>query len=127
MASFIGSPAMNLLDVKSNGNGLELLEGTGLSGSNTKGQDRYKVGIRPEHLEAVDGPGDSDGLTLETTVNVMEPVGAESYVYTSFDGGAEIVVRVSSHAHHEPGEKLTLKAAAKDVHFFDAETGRRID
>jgi sn-glycerol 3-phosphate transport system ATP-binding protein len=127
VASFIGSPAMNLLDVKADGNGLVLAEGTGLSGANAKGQERYQIGVRPEHLEVVDSATDSDGLTLDVTVNVMEPVGAETYVYASFEDGAEIVIRVSSHAHHEPGEKLTLKAAAKDVHFFDAENGRRID
>jgi sn-glycerol 3-phosphate transport system ATP-binding protein len=116
------------LDVAANGSGLALKTGSGLSGTNTKGKDAYKIGIRPEHLVVVEGPHSSDGIGLEVKVNVLEPVGAESYVYASLeDGGPEIVIRVSSHARHEPGEKLTLKAAAKDVHFFDAENERRID
>ncbi|WP_420412386.1 sn-glycerol-3-phosphate import ATP-binding protein UgpC [Roseibium sp.] len=128
VASFIGSPAMNLLDLKSTGDGLALAKGKGLSGANTKGKDAYKVGIRPEHLEVVDSPASGDGLALEVTVTVLEPVGAESYVYASFEeGGPEIVIRVSSHAHHEPGEKMYLKALPQDVHFFDADTGKRID
>ncbi|CTQ73557.1 sn-glycerol-3-phosphate import ATP-binding protein UgpC [Roseibium alexandrii] len=128
VASFIGSPAMNLLDVAANGSGLALKTGSGLSGTNTKGKDAYKIGIRPEHLAVVEGPHSGDGIGLEVTVNVLEPVGAESYVYASLeDGGPEIVIRVSSHARHEPGETMYLAATPEDVHFFDAETGKRID
>ncbi|NKX63471.1 sn-glycerol-3-phosphate import ATP-binding protein UgpC [Labrenzia sp. 5N] len=128
VASFIGSPAMNLLKVKADGNGLALATGTGLKGANAKGRDAYTIGIRPEHLEVVTAPGEGEGLHLEASVNVLEPVGAESYLYSSFaDGGEEILVRVSSHARHEPGEKLYLRAAPENVHYFDAETGRRID
>ncbi|MEO9530453.1 sn-glycerol-3-phosphate import ATP-binding protein UgpC [Roseibium sp.] len=128
VASFIGSPAMNLLPVKTDGSGLALENGDGLSGNNPKGMDRYMIGIRPEHLAVVDGPTGGEGIDLEVTVNVLEPVGAESYIYASFaNGGPEIVVRVSSHARHEPGETLRLKAQPQDVHFFDADTGRRID
>ena len=128
VASFIGSPAMNLLDVKADGNGLSIAGGAGLSGANVKGRDRYTLGIRPEHLEEVAGPNGGDGVLLEAVVNVLEPVGAESYIYASLaNDGPEIVVRVSSHARHEPGEKLFLKVAPENVHYFDAETGRRID
>lgn len=128
VASFIGSPAMNLLDVKASGSGLEPMNGTGLSGANTKGRDRYRIGIRPEHLEVSSAAEAGDGVLLQTTVNVLEPVGAESYVYAGFgDGGPEIVIRVSSHAHHWPGETLYLKAAPENVHFFDADNGQRLD
>ncbi|MEE4016012.1 sn-glycerol-3-phosphate import ATP-binding protein UgpC [Roseibium sp. FZY0029] len=128
VASFIGSPAMNLLKVKADGNGLALATGTGLKGPNPKGRDAYIIGIRPEHLEVVSAPGEGEGIHLEASVNVLEPVGAESYLYSSFaDGGDEILVRVSSHARHEPDEKLYLRAAPENIHYFDAETGRRID
>ncbi|PVB60510.1 sn-glycerol-3-phosphate import ATP-binding protein UgpC [Labrenzia sp. 011] len=128
VASFIGSPAMNLLQVRADGGTLSLDGGTGLSGPNTKGRDAYTLGIRPEHMEVVDSATAGDGLTLEVTVNVLEPVGAESFIYAGFgDGGPELVVRVSSHAVHPAGEKLTLKVAPENVHYFDAQTGRRID
>ncbi|TYC49383.1 sn-glycerol-3-phosphate import ATP-binding protein UgpC [Rhodobacterales bacterium] len=129
VASFIGSPAMNLLDVTSDDAGLKLVTGTGLAGA-ASGLDRgrYTLGVRPEHLEIADGAASGEGLSLEVTVNVLEPVGAESFVYASFaDGGPQIVVRVSSHARHQPGEKLYLKAMPQNVHFFDADTGKRID
>ncbi|MDN3721629.1 TOBE domain-containing protein [Roseibium salinum] len=116
---------MNLLDVKSNGRGLALASGNGLSGANAKGKDSYVLGVRPEHLEVVDGPASGDGVALEVTVDVLEPVGAETYIYASFDeGGPEIVVRVSSHAVHHVGERLHLRAAPDYVHFFDPDTGK---
>ncbi|MHA7774982.1 sn-glycerol-3-phosphate import ATP-binding protein UgpC [Roseibium sp. M-1] len=128
VASFIGSPAMNLMDVKADETGLSLVKGSGLKGANAKGRDRYTLGIRPEHLDVVGAPGEGEGVHLEASVNVLEPVGAESYLYASLgEGGTEILIRVSSHARHEAGEKLYLRAAPENVHYFDAETGRRID
>ncbi len=44
VASFIGSPAMNLLKVAAAENGLAGEEGGGLSGQNPKGRDRYTIG-----------------------------------------------------------------------------------
>ncbi|WP_417688353.1 sn-glycerol-3-phosphate import ATP-binding protein UgpC [Roseibium sp.] len=129
VASFIGSPAMNLFQVSGTSSGLALAKGSGLSGGNPHGKSAYTLGVRPEHLSVVESKGDGTaGLDLEIKVNVLEPVGAESYIYGEFvEGGEEIVVRVESHARYETGQKLFLRAEPKDVHFFDAETGRRID
>ncbi len=129
VASFIGSPAMNLFDVKADASGMSLTKGTGLSGANPHARSAYRLGIRPEHLRVVEAgaAAPAKGLDLTLKVNVLEPVGAESYIYGEFpDGGAEVVVRVESHAHFDAGQMIKLHADAKDVHFFDAETGKRI-
>ncbi|GAA0780657.1 sn-glycerol-3-phosphate import ATP-binding protein UgpC [Roseibium denhamense] len=128
VASFIGSPAMNLLPVTVRDGGLALTNGSGLSGKNANGADSYTVGVRPEHFEVVETASADAAVTADVTVNVLEPVGAESFLYASFgEGGPEIVVRVSSHAQYQPGQKLVLQAMPEDVHFFDADTGKRID
>ena len=129
VASFIGSPAMNLFPVKAEGAGVVLENGSGLSGANTHGKDRYIVGVRPEHLAVSETKGDgATGLDLEIRVNVLEPVGAESFIYGSFGSdGPQVVVRVSSHAHFEPDQTIYLRADPVDVHYFDADSGRRID
>jgi len=128
VASFIGSPAMNLFDVSVKDGQLALAKGRGLSGPNPHGKDRYTLGIRPEHMEVVtEKPEAGDGLALEIKVNVLEPVGAESYIYGEFlEGGDEVVVRVPSHAFYDSDQKIYLTAAASDVHYFDAEDGKRI-
>ncbi|MEJ8475223.1 sn-glycerol-3-phosphate import ATP-binding protein UgpC [Roseibium algae] len=129
VASFIGSPAMNLVDVKVDGGQLALTNGEGLSGPNVHGEVAYKIGVRPEHLSVVDSKGDgSTGLDLEIKVNVLEPVGAESYIYGEFvGGGPEILIRVESHSKYEADEILFLRAEPENIHYFNAETGRRID
>ena len=129
VASFIGSPAMNLLDIAASEDTLSLVKGTGLTGINPYGKSAYTLGIRPEHLIVADSAGNGSAqLSLKIKVNVLEPVGAESYLYGVFpDGGPEIVVRVESHARFEPGQEVLLHAASEHLHFFDVETGRRVD
>lgn len=129
VASFIGSPAMNLLDVKATDSGLALASGTGLAAPNPAGKSSYQLGIRPEHLSVVDTKGNgSDALDLELKVKLLEPVGAESYLYAEFpDGGPEIIIRVESHARFNAGDTVYLQAKASDIHLFDAETGQRIE
>ncbi|MFD1697247.1 sn-glycerol-3-phosphate import ATP-binding protein UgpC [Roseibium aestuarii] len=131
VASFIGSPAMNLIDAKADASGLAAAKGEGLSGANAYGREAYVVGVRPEHLKVLRGeaaaPADA-ALTLRMKVKVLEPVGAESYLYGELpNGGASLVVRVESHETFAIGEMVTLHAPAKDVHFFDAQSGRRIE
>ncbi|NVK35969.1 MAG: ATP-binding cassette domain-containing protein, partial [Rhodobacteraceae bacterium] len=128
VASFIGSPAMNLLEVKADDAGLSLKKGSGLACPNLMGKSAYTLGIRPEHMTVSKTKGDGkSALDLQIKVKILEPVGAESYLYAEFeDGGPEIVVRVESHASYEPEQILYLRAETSDVHFFDADTGRRI-
>ena len=88
VASFIGSPAMNLVPVRSENGRLQAESGTGLDAPNLHGADRYLLGVRPEHLEiSSEKTQRPDKLSMEFTVNVLEPVGAESYIYGQLDGG----------------------------------------
>ncbi|WP_346900629.1 sn-glycerol-3-phosphate import ATP-binding protein UgpC [uncultured Roseibium sp.] len=129
VASFIGSPAMNLVPVRSENGRLQAESGTGLDAPNLHGADRYLLGVRPEHLEiGSEKTQRPDKLSMEFTVNVLEPVGAESYIYGQLDGaGPELVVRAPSHARYDHGTVLYLNAPVTDMHFFDAESGRRIE
>jgi len=129
VAGFIGSPAMNLVPVRSENGRLRAESGAGLDAPNLHGADRYLLGVRPEHLDiSGEKATGADGLSMEFTVNVLEPVGAESYIYGQLDGtGPEIVVRAPSHARYDHGTVLYLNAPASDIHFFDADNGRRIE
>ncbi len=128
VASFIGSPAMNLMAVRDDNGRLAAESGAGFDGPNTMGHDRYMLGIRPEHMEiSAEKSVTPDALSLEFTVNVLEPVGAESYIYGQINStGPEIVVRAPSHARYEPGTLLHLRAPMSDVHLFDANDGKRL-
>jgi multiple sugar transport system ATP-binding protein len=127
VAGFIGSPPMNFLSAESTG---ELhLEGQGFEF------------VLPDAFEAADLPNDvtagvrptglvfaGDGAgSLSGTVEVVEPLGWESYVHVQV-GDEKIVAQIpTEHAKtFDFGDPIELKVAAEDVHVFDAETGRAI-
>ena len=128
VGGFMGSPAMNFL-VGNAENGT--IKGTSftvtpdeeLKGklNNYSGKKVY-MGIRPEDLY-VKGSSDIDipaeGHTINATVEVVEPLGAETVVIASVDGDQNLVARVDAHVHPEVGDSITLIADPKKVQAFD--------
>jgi len=120
VASFIGAPPMNLLPLASGGgalgDGSAMPEGP--AGAAT-------IGFRPEDAGVVAGaPTSSGDLAIGATVEGVEPVGAESFLYCAA-GGQKIVVRVAGRATAEPGDRLAVVAKADKLHWFDA-AGKRV-
>ena len=128
VAGFIGSPAMNFLPatLSLDANALELDDGdrirlVGDVASPAAGP-RLNLGIRPEHLVV-----DPDG-PLHMTVELAEPLGAETLVHGRIRGTDEaLTVRVSEHAEVASGEQLALRVDPARVHLFDPGTGRRLN
>jgi sn-glycerol 3-phosphate transport system ATP-binding protein len=98
VASFIGSPPMNLVP-----------------------RDGKLLGVRPEHLLPC-AAGDAL-LTIE--VDLVEPLGADTLVY-GMTGETRVVVRLSA-ADQVPRGTLPLRFDAAQAHWFDPATGKRID
>jgi multiple sugar transport system ATP-binding protein len=107
VAGFIGAPGMNLLPPGT----LAAPAGRGAV-----------VGIRPEHLGAAPL---SDGLALETTVEQVEPLGAETRIGARM-GEQPLVARLASRPAVRPGDRLTLWADRRALHCFDPVTGRAL-
>ena len=102
VASFIGSPPMNLIPQQRDGRPV-------------------LFGIRPEHLQPC---AESEAkLTLE--VDLIEPLGADTLVYGHLAGGARVAARLDAGATARPG-KLPLRYDPAQVHYFDAGTGARL-
>jgi sn-glycerol 3-phosphate transport system ATP-binding protein len=123
VATFIGSPSMNLLNpgtATANGSsGWSVMESTALP------QGAATLGIRPEDITlASDAPTDA-AFTGTVQVDAVELVGAESYVHGSFADGTTIVFRVHGRSQLRIGETLKIAAQAKDFHLFDS-AGKRI-
>ena len=121
VAGFIGSPAMNFLPARANGEGISLSSGVDFSipmkTSLETGRD-IVVGIRPEHLEiAADG--------LEAEVVVIEPTGSETQLVARV-GGQEIVAVFRERHAFAPGQRIRLRPQAGCVHLFDSSSGQRI-
>jgi sn-glycerol 3-phosphate transport system ATP-binding protein len=123
VATFIGSPSMNLLNhgtATANGSsGWSVMESTALP------QGAATLGIRPEDITlASEAPTDA-AFTGTVQVDAVELVGAESYVHGSFADGTTIVFRVHGRSQLRIGETLKIAAQAKDFHLFDS-AGKRI-
>src|SRR5262249_15613821 len=70
VAAFIGAPPMNLMSLRD--------ADIKLSGANG---EAGILGVRPEDLVIANGNAPDDGIALDLTVEAIERVGAETYVY----------------------------------------------
>ena len=128
VASFIGSPAMNLIEmtVESQG-GRAVLKGaeitipapSGAAGKIKVGQ-RVTVGIRPSDLH-IAKPADS-GPVYDATVDVSEFLGTEVLLDLRV-GGAEMTAQIP--AQEKPAEDQAIRIAfdLNAVHLFDTASG----
>ncbi|CAL9485149.1 ABC transporter ATP-binding protein [Streptomyces albus] len=143
VAGFIGSPAMNLVEVPiidggvKFGNSVVPVERDAIKAAADRGDKTVTVGIRPEHFDLVNGDGGDDGKKLSkderagvpVTVNVVEELGADGYVYGTAEVGGEkrdLVVRVSGRSVPEKGTTLHVVPHAGETHVFSTSTGERL-
>ncbi|MDT2008181.1 sn-glycerol-3-phosphate ABC transporter ATP-binding protein UgpC [Rhodococcus opacus] len=126
VAGFIGSPAMNLLE-------LPLVDGGVSFGGSVVpvprgaiagiGESSVTLGVRPEDLVITTGSG------LDVIIDVVEELGADAYVYGQADihGRRQpIVVRADGRIPPKRGEVITLSYAAERTHLFSTVTGERL-
>jgi multiple sugar transport system ATP-binding protein len=126
VAGFIGSPAMNFLEVNATGSGDQIvLTGEAVS-IPLADQFRGRVnpgpvimGIRPEHLELVTS---APSGSLRGNADVVEYLGNEELIHVNA-AGQDIVAVVDSEHRVRPGDALELKVPLDKVHLFDAESG----
>ncbi|MDO5051758.1 MAG: sn-glycerol-3-phosphate ABC transporter ATP-binding protein UgpC [Pseudoclavibacter sp.] len=119
VAGFVGSPAMNLLELDAQH---ELLSAFGARLPASDGPRAVTLGVRPEHLRP-----DPAGR-LELSVDMVEELGSDSYVYgrARLPGEPQIAVRVAAADPPRPDEVLRVGADPEQLHLFDTETGERL-
>ena len=105
VASFIGSPPMNLL-------------------KHAPGTPAGQIlGIRPEHLDITPGPKDG---AWSLTADTVELLGAERLVHARL-GDEILTLRLDeSVAPPSPGQNFWATPRADRLHWFDAQTQKRI-
>jgi multiple sugar transport system ATP-binding protein len=127
VAGFIGSPAMNLLQLPIVDGGVQFgnvvvpVPKTVLSKTNAK---LVTVGMRPENLTV----SKKDGLAVD--VDVVEELGSDGYLYghAQLDGAeTELVARVDGRDHPHKGDRVFLKPEGGILHIFDVESGDRLN
>ena len=128
VAGFIGSPAMNLFDGRTNAvNGALAVTVDGLTiplpGDHPASQaDSVRLGIRPEFL-TVDPP--ESWSAFDGHVEVVEHLGAETIVSLS-TAGPEIIARIRRNDTLHRGMTIRIGADPAQVLAFDGATGKQV-
>ena len=120
VASFIGSPAMNLVEGRIAGGTFEA-EGMRVDGLPTDRSGAVTLGFRAEDASVVA----SDGQ-IAAPVYSIELLGEASMISYRI-GGALVSVKAPKEYRAAIGEVVHSAVPASACHLFDAETGRRID
>ena len=127
VAGFMGSPAMNLIDLPVGADGLALsqtliplraAQRAALTGG------VVTIGVRPEGWDLVGA-----GQGLAATVEVVEELGSDSYAYVTpqLEGGKTLVVRtVDAAAIPMKGDVIGLRPKTASLHLFDTTSGQRL-
>ena len=128
VAGFLGNPAMNFFRGKLRQTDGTVLEGNGvqlrLPALKTEAGREIVAGVRPEDLHVVAGSSAPGGLT--GTVELIESVGSEAFIHAT-SGGWKLIARASPYNLPAIGATITLQPAPDRVHFFDAQTGKRLE
>jgi multiple sugar transport system ATP-binding protein len=135
VAGFIGSPAMNLMagELKQSDSrmsfqaeGLNIPLPDSLAGP-AKRQDSPKVllGVRPEHIEPLQEYEGQPPNTVNATVEVVEHMGSELYVYLDQNGNT-LTARFPTSVEAIPGQPVSAVFDPNNLHLFDESTGNAI-
>ena len=131
VASFIGTPSMNLVEgrlvqeqgeARFDGAGVRLglsADEAGALAVGLGGQVELTLGFRPSSFEVVDREGDLSG-----TVEHVERMGQETFAHIRHDGGTTVCRFAGDHPI-TLGEQLQLQLQIAEVHFFDG-AGTRV-
>ena len=126
VAGFIGSPAMNLMELPMTEDGVRFgqhvtpIPRAQLAAS----QGTVVVGVRPEDVSVAE---QGDGLPV--MVDLVEELGADGYLYGHADvegKRVDLVARVDGRTHASLGDTVYITPDPTHLHLFDSHTGQRL-
>jgi multiple sugar transport system ATP-binding protein len=122
VATFMGSPRMNMLHCTANGR----LEGEGWSlpnpGFGVSGDQRAVFGVRSEDLSL---DVRDEATSLSGKVYAVEPLGDRTLVDVEI-GGQRVIIKAPPTATYQVGESVRAAVDMARVHLFDAESEQAI-
>ncbi len=136
VAGFIGSPPMNFIDTKVISENNEIWVDSGsfkvkVNDEQAKELQAYvgkevAFGVRPEHIvDIMMVEGANPDHCAKALVDVIEPMGAETYLYLAIDSHC-FIAKVDGHEKCKTGETIDVMFNMDFAHFFDAETEKTI-
>ncbi|MFN6529614.1 ABC transporter ATP-binding protein [Nostoc sp. ChiSLP03a] len=143
VATFLGSPPMNILPAIYENNGFDVSGQLLAIPAVVKGKlqlrqgHSYDLGIRPEHIkintdsERAERPATANSTQnsglLSVEVKVVEPLGRETLIRAGLPGSAVMLnIQVGSDMRFRSGDRLSLEIDLNHLFVFDPETGDRI-
>ncbi|HBC88277.1 MAG TPA: sugar ABC transporter ATP-binding protein [Lentisphaeria bacterium] len=135
VAGFIGTPPMNFFKgvlIKQDGK-LYFKEGATLIKFPEEWTEKAEpfidkkivFGIRPEDVGSPEAESKPGASKIKAKVEVIEPMGAETYLYLN-TGDQSFISRVDSHRKTAVGEDIELSVLMSKSHLFDAVTEKFI-
>ena len=120
VATFVGSPAMNVLPMERSGAGdraqARLGDGSLVPLPSGLPETVFtEIGIRPEALTV-----DPDGGT-EATATVVERLGERTLVYAHLTDGTQVIAQDVGLSRVQPGDRIRLRFDPGALHLFDAD------
>ncbi len=115
VASFIGTPPMNLVQADD----LVAAVSHGQVSANADQRLGFTVGIRPEHVRLSDASG------IKARVEHVEYLGADVLLDCRI-GGSKLLARIEGHASVQPASDVLLAWHIDHMHFFDKTNGARL-
>ena len=122
VATFTGSPPMNLLDGQLEG-GVLRFAARSLAGRAETNDGSVTVGFRPEDLDLKPSAG---RLRIDATCVAVETLGADAILIASLPQGQELSVRVDAETQLLPGAPVTVHLDQERVRLFDRDTTKAI-
>jgi multiple sugar transport system ATP-binding protein len=155
VAGFIGSPSMNFLPARLEGETIRLPFGDAPVPAHLRGTGTARdviAGVRPEHFEDADVEPDRPGLRFTAPVSVVESMGSELYAYFDVEHGAvqstdlielaadagmedlpqhgsdsqQVVARLSAASGARPDGRVNLVLDMAHLQLFDPAGGRSL-
>jgi ABC-type sugar transport system ATPase subunit len=132
VATFIGSPTINLLparviEVSDAGARLQLGNGCKVLATVDVAQlqvgETVEVGLRPEHCEVLPAgvaPG-ADDTALDAEITLVEHLGESNLLYLKMDDGQELIVRGDGNAEVRLGDSVIVRAPPAALYVFRAD------
>ena len=133
VASFIGAPPMNLMPLRADEIKAQF------AGDSRAASEAGILGIRPEDFH-ISNETIAGGIALGLTVEAIERVGAETFIYGTRENEVqgvaanpgdlppgEVIVRIPGAIAPGIGERIRAIAPRENLHLFSADGRKRID
>ncbi len=123
VATFIGSPAMNIVEAKFNNETIYLDEDIRINLENDKvsslgNRQNIIFGIRPEHIKLANK---NDKNAFKVKIRIAELLGSEYHLHFNINK-KDIVAKVYSETIINPGDEIYISFEMSKIHAFDADT-----